>query len=110
VDAEKVSSSPEAYKWLETPDALLGLGSDAVTMTLAAMGSPNRVKERPWIPLAMAVKVALDAVLASYLLLLQALKLRTLSLWSLLISAMTFARVPLVIPEARAALRQLRGR
>src|SRR5919197_3271993 len=38
LDADKVDASPEAYRNLATPDAVLGFLSYAVTMTLAAAG------------------------------------------------------------------------
>lgn len=109
-NAEKVNSSAEAYRWLETPDAFLGLGSYVATMTLAAMGGPNRAEEQPWIPLALASKVGADTALAGFQILMQARKLHTFCSWCLLPSAATFGSIPLVIPEARAALKQLLGR
>jgi len=109
-DADKVNSSAEAYRWLSTPDAFLGIGSYAATMTLAAMGSPNRAQEQPWIPLALAGKVGLDAALGVVQFLMQARKLHTYCSWCLASSGASFATLPLVIPEARAALKHLRGR
>lgn len=109
-DAEKVNRSEEAYRWLETPDAFLGLGSYVTTMTLAAMGGPDRAARRPWLPLALAAKVGLDAALAGFQVMTQARKLRTYCTWCLLTSAASFGSIPLVIPEARAALKYLRGR
>ena len=109
-DAEQVNRSAEAYRWLETPDAFLGLGSYVATMTLAAMGGPNRAERQPWIPLALAAKVGLDAALAGFQVMTQARKLRTWCSWCLLTSAATFGSVPLVIPEARAALNRLLGK
>jgi uncharacterized membrane protein len=109
-DAEKVNRSAEAYRWLETPDAFLGLGSYVATMTLAAMGGPTRAEQRPWIPLALAGKVALDAALAGFQILTQARKMHTYCLWCLLPSAATCGSLPLVMPEARAALKRVRGK
>jgi hypothetical protein len=106
-DAEEVNRSAEAYRWLETPDAFLGLGSYVATMTLAAIGGPDRAGKRPWIPLALAAKVGLDAVLASFQVLMQARKLHTYCSWCLLSSAATFGSLPLVVREARAALKCL---
>ncbi len=40
-DADRVNGSADAYAILETPDAILGLGSYAATMALAAMGRPT---------------------------------------------------------------------
>ncbi len=106
-DSEKVNRSAEAYRWLETPDAFLGLGSYVATMTLAAMGGPNRAEEQPWIPLALAAKVGADTALAGLQVLMQARKLRTYCSWCLMTSAATVVSLPLVIPEARAALKRL---
>ncbi|HEX6777450.1 MAG TPA: vitamin K epoxide reductase family protein [Ktedonobacterales bacterium] len=109
-NAEKVNSSAEAYRWLETPDAFLGLGSYVATMTLAAMGGPKRAEEQPWIPLALAAKVGADTALAGFQVLMQARKLRTFCSWCLLTGVASFGSIPLVIPEARYALKQLMGR
>ena len=107
LDSEKVNRSAEAYRWLETPDAFLGLGSYVATMTLAAMGGPNRAEEQPWIPLALAAKVGADTALAGFQMMMQARKLRTYCSWCLLTSAASLGSLPLVIPEARAALKRL---
>jgi hypothetical protein len=109
VDSEQVNRSEEAYRWLETPDAFLGLGSYVATMTLAAMGGPNRAEKQPWIPLALAAKVGLDAALAGFQVLTQARNLHTYCSWCLLTSAATFASIPLVLPEAGAALKRVLG-
>ncbi len=61
-DADKVDAAAEAYAKLSTPDAVIGLGNYAATLGLAAMGGQDRATERPWIPLALAAKVAFDAV------------------------------------------------
>ncbi len=63
-DADKVDAAAEAYAKLSTPDAVIGLGNYAATLGLAAMGGQDRATERPWIPLALAAKVAFDAVQA----------------------------------------------
>lgn len=106
-DADKVHGSAEAYARLVTPDALLGLGSYAATALLAAMGGPDRATTRPWIPLALAAKVAFDVTQAGRLTLNEVTKQRALSAWSLLTTGATGATALLVVPEARAALRRL---
>ncbi len=107
-DSAKVTGSPKAYSLLQTPDAVLALGSYAATMTLAAMGSSARATEHPMIPLTLAAKVGLDSALA--------LKytfdeLVELSGVVLLVFAQlrrdSRAAVPLAIAEGRAALRSL---
>ncbi|MGI8765750.1 MAG: vitamin K epoxide reductase family protein [Gemmatimonadaceae bacterium] len=107
LDADKVDASSEAYAKLSVPDGILGLGSYAVTMGLAAMGGSNRAKKAPWIPLALAAKVAADSVNAGKLTVDQWTKHRAFCSYCLLSAAVTFAMVPLVLPEARTALRQI---
>jgi uncharacterized membrane protein len=108
-NADKVNGSAEAYAKLETPDAILGIGSYAATMALAMMGGQGRSSERPWIPLALAGKVALDTALSAQLLVSEVTKQKALCFWCLLVSAATLGTVPMVIPEAKAALGRLRG-
>ncbi|MGH9444988.1 MAG: vitamin K epoxide reductase family protein [Terriglobia bacterium] len=107
LDADKVNGSAQAYAYLSMPDAVLGLGSYAVTLGLAAMGPADRAEKEPWVPIALAAKVGADAILAGKLTVDQWTKHRAFCLWYLLSAGATFAALPLVIPEARAALRQL---
>lgn len=107
LDADKVDASSEAYAKLSTPDGILGLGSYAVTMGLAAMGGSNRAIREPWIPLALAAKVAVDTINAGKLTVDQWTKHRAFCSYCLLSAAVTFAMVPLVVPDARTAFREL---
>ena len=107
LNAEKVNGSAEAYSLLNTPDAVLGLGSYAATLGLVAMGGANRVKASPWIPLALAAKAGLDAVQAFALTRKSWVNYRSFSLYSLVIALATFLALPAVIPEARAAWREI---
>lgn len=106
-DSDKVDASAEAYSYFATPDAVLGLTSYGTTMVLAAMGGQDRATERPWLPLALSAKVALDALQAGRLTIDQWTKHRAFCIWCLLAAGTTFASVPLVVPEARAALQQV---
>lgn len=108
-NADKVNGSAEAYAKLDTPDAILGLGSYAATMALAMMGGQGRARERPWIPLALAGKAALDTGFTVQLFINQLTKQKAFCFWCLLIAAATLGTVPMVIPEAKAALQHLRG-
>ena len=110
LDADKVDASGEAYQYLKTPDAALGLASYAATLVLAGMGSDRRAQERPWIPLALAAKVGLDAVSGLYLTVEQASKHRRFCSWCLLAAGLSTAMVPQVVPEARTAWGHLRSR
>lgn len=105
-DADKVNASPDAYRRLDMPDGILGIGSYAVTMALAAAGGEDRVSTAPWLPLALAGKVGFDTVVAVQLTLDQARKQHAFCLWCLLTSAATFTMAPLVVPEAWAAVRR----
>ena len=101
-DADRIDASEEAYRRFSTPDALLGLGSYAMTAGLAAMGGRDRER---WISLAMAAKVAFDAGNALRLTVVQWKRYRAWCFWCLIAAGATFAMVPLVIPEALAAIR-----
>ncbi len=110
LDAERVDASGEAYELLKTPDAALGLASYGLTLALAGMGDRHRSGERPWVPLALAAKVVLDAVSGLYLTLEQGTKHRRFCSWCLLAAAASAAMVPQVMPEAAASWRTLRRR
>ena len=110
LDAEKVNGSEQAYAKFAVPDAILGLGSYAATMGLAAMEGKRRHETHPWIPVALAAKVMFDAANAGKLTLDQWTKHRAFCLWCLIAAGATFAMVPRVLPELRAAIRTLRRR
>jgi uncharacterized membrane protein len=107
-NADKVDAAPEAYKLFSMPDAALGLGSYAATLALAAIGGKDRARELSWVPLALAAKVGFDTLQAGRLTWDQWAKHKAFCFWCLLASGATFATLPLVLPEARAALRHLR--
>jgi uncharacterized membrane protein len=100
LDSEAVAGSDEAYARLASPDAVLGLGSYAVTLGLAAIGDERRASRQPWLPLAMGAKVAFDAIQAGRLALGQWPRHRALCSWCLLAAAASFAALPLAAPEA----------
>ncbi len=107
LEGDRVDASEEAYSMLEMPDAPLGLVSYALTTALAAAGGQDRISERPWLPLALAGKVGIDALQTGKLTYDQWAKHRAFCSWCLLAAGATFASVPLVVPEAFAALRRL---
>ncbi len=104
-DSDKVDASGEAYKMLSTPDAALAMVSYGITLALAGTGGADRAEARPWLPLALAGKVALDAVGAVYLTAEQLSKHRHLCTFCTTASLLTLAMVPHVIPEARQSWR-----
>lgn len=107
MDADKVDASAEAYEKFRMPDAVLGVGSYAATMSLAAMGGDDRHRTMPWIPMALAAKVAFDAANAAKLSVDQWTKHRAFCFWCLLAAGATFACTPLVVAELRAAVREI---
>jgi hypothetical protein len=109
-DAERVDAAPQAYRYLRTPDAVLGLGSYAVTLGLAACGGPDRARTAPLVPVALAAKAAVDAANAAKLTVDQWTQHRAFCAWCLVAAGATFAALPLTLPEAGAALRRLAGR
>lgn len=109
MDADKVDASGDAYAVLHTPDAALGAVSYAVTLMLATMDGPNRATEVPLIPLALAAKATADAVMAAKLTVDQVKRQKAFCFWCLMSAAASFAILPLVFPEARAAWKTLRN-
>ena len=105
-DSARVAGSAEAYSTLGMPDAVLGLGSYAATLGLAALGGGDRSPVRPWLPLALAAKVALDATLAGRKALGQWPRHRALCSWCLVAAGASLASVPLVVPDAVEVLRR----
>jgi len=106
-DADKVDASGEAYFYLQAPDGSLGMLSYAATVLLAGMGDKSRATQRPWLPLLLAAKVAVDAASSLYLTAEQASRHRRYCSWCLAATGLTLAMVPQVVPEARAAARTL---
>ncbi len=107
LDADTIDAAPEAYAMLSMPDGVLGIGSYAVTMALAAAGGKDRTTEHPWLPMALAAKVAFDAFVAYETTVEQWEEHRAFCLWCLLSASASVATVPLVLPETSAALREV---
>lgn len=107
-DAEKVNGSGQAYSILATPDSFLGLASYAVTAALVGMGSENRSRTHPWMPIAMGAKLLADSAMAAKLTVDEVTKFRAFSLWSVLAAAATCIALPLALPEVIAAIHQLK--
>ena len=74
------------------------------------MGDRNRARTMPWVPLALAARTAADAGGGSYLFIEQVTKHQKVCSWRTVAAAAQVATLPLALPEARAALRRLRGR
>jgi hypothetical protein len=71
----------------------------------------DRSRMQPWIPLALAAKAGFDAFQAAKLTYDQYAKHRAACMWCLIAAAAaTLARAALVVPEAKAALREVQKR
>ena len=70
-------------------------------------GAGHRAARRPWLPLALGIKVTIDAAQAGRLALGQWPKHRALCSWCLLAAGATFAALPLAAPEVRRSLANL---
>jgi hypothetical protein len=110
IDGDRVDADPVAYRWLLTPDALLGIASAGVTAALAAAGPEDRARTHPWLPLATAAKVLLDAGAAIHANGEGFARNRAFCMWCLLAGLANLAAVPYALPEAAVALREVRGR
>ena len=108
-DTAKVNGSAEAYSILSIPDAFLGLASYSLTACFTAMGSSQRWRTHPSIPLGMGLKLLADAAYAGKLTVDECTKFKAFSVWSVLTAAATFAALPLAFPETKAALLRLKG-
>jgi uncharacterized membrane protein len=108
LDSDRVDASGEAYQFLRTPDAALGLASYAATLALAGMGGRDRARDQPWLPLALAAKTVLDAASGIYLGLEQGTKHKRFCTWCLIAAGASIAMVPTALPEAQRSWRHLR--
>ena len=107
LDAGRVDASAEAYSILSMPDGALALASYGLTICLAAMGGEGRPRDRPWLPIAMAVKALADAFGAVLLTREQVTIHRRVCSWCLLAAGASFVAAPLALPEATAAMREV---
>lgn len=109
-DADRVDASGEAYELGKLPDGTLGIINASLTLALAGIGGAGRWRDRPWLPLALAAKVAADAAGSLFLTAEQMSKHRRLCAWCLAAAACSLVAVPAPLVEARPALRRVLGR
>ena len=108
-DAEKVTGSEEGFVFFNMPDSVLGIGSSAVTLALASIGHDNRAQDRPWIPLVLAGKTAMDLMAGGKLAIDQVTKHNALCSWCLVSGVTAIGTFALAVPEAREALNRIRN-
>lgn len=101
-----VNSSDTAYA-LGVPDGTLSLASFAANVPLAAWGTADRAQEQPWIPLAIAGKAAVEAIVSSWYFLQMPLKEKAWCGYCVVAALASAGVFALTLPEARTALAAL---
>lgn len=104
-DAERVDASDEAYDLLSMPHSPLAMLSFATTTMLAGLGGEDRHRRTPWVPRALALKAAFDALYAAKLVRDQATRYEAWCVWCLVAAAGSLAAFPATLPEALSARR-----
>lgn len=105
-DSDKVNSSDTAYA-LGVPDGTLSLASLAANIPLAAFGGENRAEEQPLIPLAIAAKASVEAVVAGWYFYQMPTKEKAWCGYCILGAAANFGIAALTLKEAKRAWKNL---
>lgn len=66
-NSDRVDASEYAYSRLSTPDGLMMVTNYAITAWLAGTGGQDRARQNPALPIAMGIKVLIDAAVAAEL-------------------------------------------
>lgn len=109
-NADKVDASDYAYERAQTPDGLAMLLTYGVTALLAGAGGKDRARDLPWLPVALAAKVAVDVATNLTLAREEWADNKKLCWYCQSASVASLLSLPLVLPEARTALGRLLGR
>ena len=109
-DSDKVDASDYAYKRAQTPDGLAMLVTYGVTALLAGAGGEDRARTLPWLPIALAAKVAGDVATNMKLAREEWAENEAFCAYCQTANLASLASLPLVLPEAAKALRRLLGR
>ncbi len=99
-DAEKVDASDYAYKRLQTPDAMMMVGTYALTAGLIAAGGKDRAEQAPALPIAAALKALYDLVTCVKLGREEWAENKALCSWCQMATLISAATVALTVPEA----------
>ncbi len=110
-DSDRVDASDYAYKRARTPDGLAMLVTYGLTALLAGAGGADRARTLPWLPVALAAKVASDVATNLTLAREEWAENKALCAYCQAANLASVASLPLVLPEAvKAAKRLLRRR
>jgi uncharacterized membrane protein len=108
-DSDKINSSDTAYKF-GVPDGAVSLSDLAFNIPLAAYGGADRARRQPWVPLLAAGKAMVAAVAASWYFYQMPAKEKKWCGYCIVGALCNFGILALTLPEARKAIKALRGR
>lgn len=109
-DSDRVDASEYAYSRFSSPDAPLMIITYGVTAWLAGAGGPDRPRNAPWLPIAMAAKTLYDAATTVKLAREEWQENRAFCAYCQTATLASFASVAFALPEAVRATRHLLGR
>ena len=109
-DSDRVDASEYAYSRFSPPDAPLMIITYGVTAWLAGAGGPDRPRNAPWLPIAMAAKTLYDAATTVKLAREEWQDNRAFCAYCQTATLASFASVAFALPEAVRATRRLLGR
>ncbi len=109
-DSSRVDASNYAYENFNMPDGPRMLITYGITAALTATGGKNRAEEMPLLPIATAVKTAIDAGQATVLAFKEWDENQALCAYCQAATLASVASVALALPEAMEAIRHLRNR
>jgi uncharacterized membrane protein len=109
IDSDRVDASDYAYSRLDSPDAPMMLINYGVTALLASIGGKNRFKDKPLVPIALAVKTLFDSALALELGREEWKEQKAFCAYCQVATLASLASVTLAAPEAVKAARNLFG-
>ncbi len=108
-NATKVDASDYAYSRFRSPDGLAMVTTYAVTAWLAGAGGKDRVRNLPFLPIAMGLKTVYDTATALELAREEWRDNHALCQYCQVATLASAASVALAVPEALRAVRELRG-
>jgi len=109
-DADRVDASNYAYNKLNSPDGPIMVANYALTGWLAAAGGLDRARLNPLLPIAMGVKIVLDAVTSTELAREEWSENKAFCEYCQVATVASFASIVLAAPEVVSAIRTLLGR
>jgi uncharacterized membrane protein len=107
-DSDQVNSSDTAYA-LGVPDGTLSFASLAANVPLAAWGGADRADKTPWLPIAIAGKSVIEALVAAWYFYQMPSKEKAWCGYCIVGAAANVAIAGFTLPEARKALRRLKS-